>query len=150
MRLAVERPSASWVQRSAAVDPAATHLVIIRLEVGQYWTRQTGLRGAKSVELGVGHTESLPWLTSLEAPVSVLQLTGAVVDRQGRAVRIAAEGIIAQASPLAASAVGAQRLITAADVERARTARRAGTDALAWKSALCQLLTQLGAGGCRP
>ncbi|HZA51832.1 MAG TPA: hypothetical protein VE549_13900 [Myxococcaceae bacterium] len=39
---------------------------------------------------------SLPWLTSLETPVSVLQLTGALIDRSGQAVRIGAEGSAAE------------------------------------------------------
>lgn len=146
MRLAVERPSPGWIASSAAIDSSATHLLVIHLEVGQYWTRQTGLRGAKSVELGVENAAQLPWLTSLEAPVSVLQLTGALVDRQGRAKRIAAEGIIAQSSPLTASALGAQRLISPSDVERARSLRNSDApgNPLVWRVALCRLLSQLG------
>ena len=152
MRLAVERPSASWISRSAAVmdSAGATHALVITLEVGQYWTRQTGLRGAKAVELGTGYRADLPWLTSLETPVSVLQLTGALVNRDGKAVRIGAEGILAQRTPLSASALGAQRLIVDADVERARSLVRADLpgEPLAWKAALCQLVANLAARPC--
>ena len=152
MRLAVERPSRSWITRlSASLDSAgATHALVITLEVGQYWPRQSGLRGSKSVELGTGHGVALPWLTSLETPVSVLQLTGALVDREGKAVRIGAEGIVAQRTSLPVSAIGAQRVIAAEDVERARSARRQDIPGqpLAWRTALCHLLTQLSGHGC--
>lgn len=152
MRLAVERPSAQWIADAASQLGAAqaTHALVLTLEVGQYWPRQSGLRGDKSVELGTGHTVSLPWLTSLETPVSVLQLTGALVDREGRAVRIGAEGILAQRTPIAASGFGLQRLISAEDVARARTLRHADRPGqpLVWRSALCQLATELAAVRC--
>ena len=152
MRLAVERPSGAWIVRNAAIldSNSSTHSLLLTLEVGQYWPRQIGIRGAKSVELGVGHVAPLPWLTSLEAPVTVLQLTGAVIDRDGKALRIGAEGLMARQSPLAASAAGAQRLIVKEDVERARTLRRADLRGhpLVWQAALCELLSQLAARGC--
>ncbi|MGH7637971.1 MAG: hypothetical protein ACREOK_10000, partial [Gemmatimonadaceae bacterium] len=90
MKLAVERPSASWIARHAALldSAGASHALVLTLEVGQYWVRQSGWRGDKSVELGTNHTVSIPWVTSLEQPVSVLQLTGALIDREGKAVRI--------------------------------------------------------------
>lgn len=152
MRLAVERPSASWIARTAAMldSSGASHTLLLTLEVGQYWTRQSGLLGHKSVELGAGHVVPLPWLTSLETPVSVLQLTGALMDREGKAVRIGAEGLVAQQSPLVASAVGAQRLIVDGDVERARTLRHADRPGqpLVWQTAICQLLSELAARPC--
>ena len=149
MKLAVERPSAQWIARHAALldSAGASHALVVAMEVGQYWTRQKGLRGDKSVELGTNHTVSLPWVTSLETPVSVLQLTGALVDREGRAVRIGAEGIVAVRTPIAASGFGMQRLISAEDVTRARVLRR-DNEMLAWKAALCALLSQLGGKSC--
>lgn len=152
MRLAVGRPSAEWIANlGRALDASgASHALVITLEVGQYWTRQTGLRGTKSVELGTNHTMSLPWLTSLEAPVSVLQLTGAIIDREGKAVRIGAEGILARRTSLAGSAVGLQRILRDEDIEQARALRRDDLPGqpLAWQAALRELVTRLvGAGG---
>ena len=152
MRLAVENPSASWSARSAAVldSAGASHALVITLEVGQYWPRQSGLRGDKSVELGTGYTTSLPWLTSLETPVSVLQLTGALVDRQGKAVRIGAEGILAVRTPLLASGLGAQRVLSPDDVDRARVLRDADRPGqpLVWRAAMCTLIGQLTTRNC--
>lgn len=152
MRLAVERPSGSWIARNAALLDSmnASHTLIITLEVGQYWPRQGGLRGSKSVELGAGHTVPLPWLTSLETPVSVLQLTGALVNRDGKAVRIGAEGLVAQQTPLVASGLGAQRLISDEDVERALSLRHSDRPGqpLVWRAAICQLLSELAGKRC--
>jgi hypothetical protein len=153
MRLAVERPSPGWIARNAALldSAGASHALLITLEVGQYWTRQNGLRGDKTVELGTGYVMSLPWLTSLETPVSVLQLTGALIDPEGKAVRIGAEGLLAHRTSLAASALGAQRLIADDDVEQARTQRRSDRPGqpLVWREALCQLFAELTPTRCR-
>ncbi len=149
MLLALHRPSPEWIAAAGqAMDSAgATHALLVTLEVGQYWLRQSGLAGRKSVELGRGHTAPIPWLTSLETPVTVLQLTGVLVDRTGRGVRIGAEGIIAVRTPLVASGLGAQRLLTDEDVERARTLRREDLPGqpLAWEAALCALVSDLAA-----
>jgi hypothetical protein len=149
MKLAVERPSAQWIARHAALldSAGATHSVALTLEVGQYWTRQSGLRGSKSVELGTNYTVELPWLTSLETPVSVLQLTGALIDREGRAVRIGAEGILAVRTPLSASGFGLQRILSEEDVRRARSIQR-DDGAPAWRAAVCALVSQLGGKSC--
>jgi hypothetical protein len=152
MRLAVERPSPGWVGRNAMLldGAGAAYSLVITLEVGQYWTRQKGLRGAKSVELGTGHEVPLPWLTSLEMPVTVLQLTGSLINRDGKALRIGAEGLLAQRSSIVASGFGAQRLVSDEDVERARTERRTDLPGqpLVWREALCRLLVELAQTRC--
>ena len=147
MRLAVGRPSESWVRAAGAEMDAvgAQSLLVISLEVGQYWTRQKSWRGDKAVELGTNHSVDVPWLTSLDAPVQVLQLTGALMGRDGRAIRIGAEGLIARRTNLALSGFGVQALLSDEDVDRVRTLRRedlAGRP-LAWQVALRTLVAQL-------
>jgi hypothetical protein len=152
MRLAVERPSPGWIARNAALldSAGASQALVITLEVGQYWTRQNGLRGDKSVELGTGHEVPLPWLTSLEMPVTVLQLTGALINRDGKAIRIGAEGLLAQRSPILASGFGAQRLISDEDVDRARNQRRTDLPGqpFVWQQALCRMIVELAGKRC--
>jgi hypothetical protein len=147
MRLAVGRPSAEWTAWAAAAMDSArvSRLLLVTLEVGQYRLRQQGLRGDKVVELGTGHTQSLAWLTSLETPVSVLQLTGALVGRDGRAVRIGAEGLFARRTSLPVSAIGGQALLADEDVQQVRTLRREDMPGqpLAWQVALRNLVAQL-------
>lgn len=149
-RLAVARPSSSWIEwaGSAAADAGAERVLVITLETGNYWPRQRNLLGSKVVELGAGHTVDVPWLTSLDDPVSVLQLTGALVGPDGRAIRIGAEGLIARRTNLLLSAVGAQTLIRDEDVESVLTARRDDLPGrpLVWQAALRNLVDQLTRG----
>jgi hypothetical protein len=154
MLLAVGRPAAEWVAwvGEVARDQQVDALLVLTLEVGQYLPRQTGLRGDKHVELGSGYVARLPWLTSLETPVPVLQLTGALVRPDGRAVRIAAEGIAARRTPLLASAAGAQALFGDADVTAARALRRDDLPGrpLAWQAAVRHVLAEVAGGRAAP
>jgi hypothetical protein len=147
MLLAVGRPSAAWVTAAAtAMDSArVASALVITLEIGQYRIRQRGLRGDKEVELGTGYVVSLPWLTSLETPVSVLQLTAARMGRDGRAVRIGAEGLLAKRTTLPISALGAQALISDSEIEELRQARRDDLPGqpLVWQVALRNLVRGL-------
>ncbi|MBV9774514.1 MAG: hypothetical protein JO040_11225 [Gemmatimonadetes bacterium] len=151
MRLAVARPSASWVApvQSALADAGADGVLVITLEVGEYWVRQKNLRGDKEVRLGDGYAQGLPWLTSLDQPVQVLQLTGALVDPDGRARRIGAEGLLARRTPLLASALGAQGLVRDEEVQALRTRRRDDLSGspLVWQVALRELVAELTGRG---
>jgi len=155
MSLSVGRPSAEWVawSRDAMRSDSVSRLLVITLEVGHYLPRQRGWRGTKEVELGTEHTTGLPWLTSLETPVSVLQLTGVIMDSTGRAQRIGAEGIYARRTRLGISALGGQELITDEDIQRVREERREDLPGqpLAWRVALVQLVAGLtGRTAARP
>jgi hypothetical protein len=147
MYLSVGRPSREWTDwsRDAMRADSVARLLVITLEIGHYLPRQRGWTGSKEVELGTAHTVGLPWLTSLETPVSVLQFTGAVMDSTGRAQRIGAEGIYARRTRLLVSALGAQELIGDEDIQRVREERRTDLPGqpLAWQVALIQLLEGL-------
>jgi hypothetical protein len=147
MALTVGRPSADWIARADSLmrENGTARTLVITLEVGQYLMRQEGLLGRKVVELGTGNRASLPWLTSLETPVSVLQLTAALVERDGKAVRIGAEGFYAHRTRLAVSAIGGQELIRDEEVREARAQRREDLPGapLAWKVALRELVTRM-------
>ena len=147
MSLLVRRPSTDWAGwvGSATQSANVTAALVITLEVGQYLTKQRGILGSKELELGTGYTVKFPWLTSLETPVSVLQLTGALVAPDGKAIRIGAEGMLARRTSLAISAIEAQRLIVDEDVESLRTARRDDLPGkpLVWQVALRNMVAQL-------
>jgi hypothetical protein len=150
-RLAVGRPSREWAAWAdgVAANAGADYLLVITLEVGNYLPRQRNWRGQKEILLGRDHAQDVRWLTALDRPVSVLQLTGALVGRDGRAVRIAAEGLTARTTPLLVGAFGAQALITEEDVEHARTARRDDLPGAppVWRAALDNLVAELTAPG---
>jgi hypothetical protein len=147
LELSVGRPSEQWIAWvGSALDSATTnHALLITLELGQYWPRQKGLSISKEVQLGTGYSVSVPWLTSLEKPVAVVQLTGALVGRDGRAVRIGAEGLMAKRSNIALSAMGGQMLVSDEDIERVRSLRREDLPGqpLVWQVALRTLVAQL-------
>lgn len=147
LRLAVGRPSASWVSwmQGEAADVGARWTIVLTLEVGQLWPYQKNFRGDKEVALGSNHTVGVPWLTSLDAPVRVLQLTGALVDATGRARRIGAEGLMVRPTSIVASGFGIQRLVTDEDVAALRTARRSDLpgDPLVWRVALSEMVEGL-------
>lgn len=151
MRLAVARPSGRWTEGAAAAMAAvgAEALLVITLEVGQYWPRQTNWRGSKAVELGTDRTVALPWLTSLETPVSVLQITGALVGPDGKAIRIGAEGLRARRTPILLSGFGAQALITDEDLEALMTERleERPDGPLVWQAALKAMVAELSLSG---
>jgi hypothetical protein len=147
MKLAVGRPSPEWTSRTGAAmsRAGATRALVATLEIGQMLLRQTGSRGDKALELGTGHTARFPWLTSLETPVSVLQLTGVLIDREGKAIRIGAEAFHAKRTPFLLSSAGAQALLRDEDVSEARAVRRDDLPGrpLAWQVALRNLVSQL-------
>ena len=147
MRLAVGRPSKEWTDwmREVMTQAGVERSLVLTLETTQRLPRQTGIRGDKKIELGTGHTMDLPWLTSLETPVVVLQLTGALMDREGQAIRIGVEGITAQRTRLAISALGGQEMLRDEDVAAVRTLRRDDLPGqpLAWQVALRHLVGQL-------
>jgi len=147
-RLAVGRPSEAWRTglREQMTAAGATHALLLTLELAPWPVQQRGLRGTKVVPLGVGHETELPWLTSLETPVQVLQLTGVVVDKDGQAVRIAAEGLLAKRTSLVLSAIGAEALLQDRDLAAVLGARRQELDGqpFVWQVATQQVLTSLG------
>ena len=147
MKLAVGRPSPEWTtrMRETMTSAGVSRALVVTLEVGQMLLRQRGLAGSKELELGTGHTARFPWLTSLETPVSVLQLTGALVDQEGKAIRIGAEAFQAKRTPFLLSGAGAQALLRDEDVAEARTRRREDVPGqpIAWRVALRHLVEQL-------
>jgi hypothetical protein len=148
LRLAVGQPSRAWIEwAAAAADRAqASSVLVITLEVGQYWVRQKGrFGGRKVVELGTEHSQPVPWLTSLDTPAQVLQLTGALIDRDGSAIRIGAEGLFARRTGVLVTSIGAQELLTDEDVQRVRTTRRDELPGrpLVWQAALRKLVAEL-------
>ena len=147
MRLAVGRPSQAWIDWTATLRARenVTHVLVMTLEVSNYLVRQRGIAGNKEVELASEYTVNLPWLTSLETPVAVVQLTGALVGPDGRAVRIGAEGLFAKRTSLPLSSIGAQELITEDDIARLRELRREDLpgNPVVWQVALQNLSRSL-------
>jgi hypothetical protein len=150
MRLAVGRPSQPWIQYADSLGrrDSTRHSLVITVELSQYLLRQQGILGKKVLELGTRYTANFPWLTSLDTPVQVVQLTGALLGPDGRAVRIAAEGMLARRTDLLTSSIGGQNLITDAEIEQLRVQRREDLpgEPLTWQVAMRNLVLALTAG----
>jgi hypothetical protein len=148
MVLAVTGPSKAWKQWAAATlaDSSADYLLVPTLSVADHWLRQKNLKGSKEIRLGTGYSQPLPWLTALDTPIQVLQVGAVLVDGEGKVTRAGVEGILAVRTELRASVVGAQRMVSGADIERARTAERRDdlpAAPLVWEAALDALVEQM-------
>ena len=151
LELSVGRPSDEWIAwAGAALDSAnADRVLVITLELGQNWVRQTSWASLKKeVRLGTNYDMPISWATSLDKPIGVVQLTGALVSRDGRAIRIGAEGLIAKRTNLLVGAFGAEAMVTDEDIAKLRTLRREDLPGqpLVWQVALRHLVSQLTGG----
>lgn len=137
MRLAIARPSSDWASAlGVTLDMAgAPYALMITLEFSDYWVQTRRLGTVKEVRLGTDRVVEMPFLTSNETPVSVLQLTGAILDREGKAVRIGAEGLLARRTRLLVSAIGGQETISDEDI--------AALESDVWKDGLRTLVQGL-------
>jgi hypothetical protein len=148
MAFDVEGPSRKWREQAAAALDSAGAVVVVQLRFDEYWVRQRDWKGNKAIELGTGRAVPIPWRTSLDDPVQVLELTGAVLSREGKLLRVGAEGVLARRTGMTASVLGVQEILTEDDL-RALSAPTDGGDA-AWRTALRQLVAQLLQPGNAP
>ncbi len=120
MTFEVEGPSKQWKDhvRRAAGDSVRA-VISIQLGFDDWWVRQKNWKGAKTLDLGAGRSLELPWLTSLDDPVQVLRLTGALVTPEGKVLRVGAEGLMARRTGMVASTLGAQEVLTEDDLRAA-------------------------------
>jgi hypothetical protein len=83
--------------------------------------------------------------------VPVLQITGALVGPDGRAIRIGAEGLHARRTGLLEGSIGLRTLITDEEAERVRSLRRDDLPGrpLVWQAALRRLVAELTGLGLR-
>ena len=150
LRLGIREPSDSWVAwlNQALETEGATHALLITLEYGDTWAKQKGLLD-KSVELGTGYTVQLSKFTDVEIPVRFLQLTGVLLDRNGRVMGQGAEGLLAKQTGLLVTALGAHESFVAEDLQTFLNARRKELPGkpLVWQQALETLVRTLLEGG---
>jgi len=149
MVLHLRRPSAAWQQALAELlaREGASHAVVVSLGVSQYPKGRRGVFG-KEVVLGTGHEEPIRFLTADDKLLEVLQLTGVLVDAEGRVVRAGAEGILARDTPFAAQVIDVSKVLDARTIEQVLTVERRADlpgNPLKWEVALGNLLAGLGA-----
>jgi len=147
MVMHVRKPSAAWSQAVAELlaREGARYAVVVTLAVSQYPKGREGFFG-KKVVLGTGHEEPVEFLTAEDKLLEVLQLTGVLVDAQGRVVRAGAEGILARDTPFAAQVFDVSKVLDDRTLERVLTKERRKDlpgEPLKWEVALGNLVAQL-------
>jgi hypothetical protein len=147
MVMHVRKPSAAWSQAMAALlaREGAQSAVVVTLAVSQYPKGREGVFG-KKVVLGTGYEERIQFLTAEDKLLEVLQLTGVLVDTQGRVVRAGAEGILARDTPFAAQVFDVSKVLDDRTLERVLTKERRQDlpgDPPKWEVALGNLVAQL-------
>ena len=138
----VEGPGRAWKEHVArAAGDSVDAVLVVQLGFAEHWVRQTNWKGAKAIELGAGRQMPVQWVTSLDDPVQVLQLTGAIVQPSGKFLRVGAEGLLARRTGMAASTLGAQEVLTEADL--AAVGKPADDGTPVWRVALRALVEGL-------
>lgn len=142
MAFGVEGPGRAWRERvRAGAGDSVDAVVVVNLTFGEQWVRQVSWKGAKAIELGTGRTMPVAWLTSLDSPVQVLQLTGALVTPAGKILRVGSEGLLARRTRFGTSVLGAQEVL--GEDELAAVTTPAGDGPAPWRTALRALVDGL-------
>jgi hypothetical protein len=147
MVMHVRKPSPAWSQAMAALlaREGAPYAVVVTLAVSQYPKGREGVFG-KKVVLGTGYEERIEFLTAEDKLLEVLQLTGVLVDAQGKVVRAGAEGILARDTPFAAQVFDVTKVLDDRTLERVLTKERRKDlpgNPPKWEVALGNLVAQL-------
>ena len=142
MAFDVEDAKKTWRDwlRTATAD-SIRGVVTVQLGFGEYWVRQKDWKGNKVIDLSSARAMPLEWLTSLDDPVQVLQLTGALVSRDGKIQRVGAVGLIARRTGMTASVLGAQEVLTEPDLKALQATAEGSVPV--WRVALRELVALL-------
>jgi hypothetical protein len=123
--LHLERPSKAWQEAARKLMAAEelTHLVLVRIAVSQYPKEQRGFT-KKAVLLGTGYEAPVKFLTAVDKPIEVLQVTGMLVGSDGRVLRAGAEGILGRDTPFTAQVFDVSKLLDDETLAAALTTER--------------------------
>lgn len=141
-------PSKAWKDSllARAAQENVDYFLYITVGFGEYFLRMKNLLGSKELQLGTGNSEPSKWLSDLDAPADVLQVTGALLDKNGKILRCGAEGIIAKKTGFLKSLIDVQDLISDAEIAKLlNDDRRADLtgEPLKWEAAVQNLIAQV-------
>ena len=148
MAFEIEAGTKAWRERLGTAAEEAHAVLVVQLGFGDYWVRQKDWKGGKQVDLGTGRAFPITWLTSLDDPVQVLQLTAALVSVQGKVLRLGAEAILARRTGMMASMAGAQEVLTEEDLAALWSSPPDAPPP--WRAALHSLVSQMLVPGKAP
>ena len=141
------KPKPPW--RDAAVGMAANEgaarIVVTQLDFVQYPKADKGFFG-KKVTLGTHHENKVRFFSAIDKPIEVLQLSGVVLDAEGRELCAGGEGIVGSDSPFWVQALEAGKDIDDEMLDRVLHLERRHDipgAPLNWQAAADQLLWNL-------
>lgn len=104
------KPAAGWKQAASALaaENGAQRVVHVQLDLVQYPKADRGLFG-KKVQLGTNYETKVRFLSAIDKPIEVLQLSGAVLDANGKELCAGGEGIVGSDAPFWVQALEAGR-----------------------------------------
>lgn len=142
------KPSKKWSQAmfQRAETAKVDYILYITLGFSDYPVRQKDMLGRKELELGTGYSIPVKWVSSLDTPAEVLQVCGALLDKNGKILRAGAEGILAKKTGFWLSALDVQEMLSPADIQKFLKSERRNDlphKPLIWQVALLNLVTQL-------
>ena len=141
------RPAGAWRQAASALAlrDGATRIVVTQLDFVQYPKADKGFLG-KKVALGTRHEQDVRFLSAIDKPIEVLQISGAVLDADGNELCAGAEGIVGRDAAFWVQVLEAGRDIDDDTLQRVLHGERREDipgAPLAWQAAADQLLWNL-------
>ncbi len=142
-----QSPAKNWKDKLKNIcsKHGVQYVLVPFLSIGNFKVYQKDWKGNKEIVLGTNFRQPVPWLTSLNDPVEVLYVGGAVVDCNGKIIRVGAEGMLAKRTNFALSVLDFQAAISDEDVIKLLQKKREDLPGkpLVWKTAFENLLQQL-------
>lgn len=147
MALYLEKPSKAWRQSFSEqmAEQDADFALLLWVGLTEYPKADKGLF-KKKVVLGTDYEHEIRFLSAIDKPVEVLQVTGILLDREGNVIRAGAEGFLHEDSPFWVQALEAGTTIDDNTIEKLFTEERREDlpgRPLTWKVAMENLVSQL-------
>jgi len=119
MVIYAQNPSMKWKEKLVPItsEQNIDHFMYITIGVTEYFPNQKDWKGNKEIILGTDYKIPLKWMTALNAPITVLQFTGTLINAKGKIIRTGAEGIMAMPNSFMESTFGLTTLLADDDVK---------------------------------
>ena len=144
MIIHIENGSKAW-RKALEAEAQTQYVLAINIGFAHYPKADRGMFG-KKVVLGTGYEHSIRFLSAEDKPVEVLQVTGMLLDREGKILRAGAEGMFHEDSPFWVQVLEMEKSMDDNTLHRILKEERRDDlpeRPLVWQAALKNLLEQL-------
>lgn len=147
MAMYLEKPSKAW-RKTISQNMSrqkGEYALLIWIGLTEYPKANKGVF-KKKVVLGTGYEHEIRFLSAVDKPVEVLQVTGVLLDKEGNVLRAGAEGFLHEDSPFWVQVLEAGTTIDDNAINKLFEEQRREDlpgSPLAWRVALYNLMEQL-------